>query len=93
MSSSPLSLRPAGPSDAHPLTRLAQLDSVRPLTGRVLVAERDGRLLAALSLDDGRVAADPFQFTAEPVALLRLRAAQLRPSARRRNVLRPALGH
>ncbi|HEY6776699.1 MAG TPA: hypothetical protein VI122_09335 [Thermoleophilaceae bacterium] len=40
--------------------QLAQLDSVKPLTGLVLVAEAEGRPVAAISVDDGRAAADPF---------------------------------
>jgi hypothetical protein len=71
-----LVIRPAYPDDADALTRLARLDSQRPL-GRsaTLVAERDGRILAALSTADGRAIADPFAPTADLVALLRLRAA------------------
>jgi hypothetical protein len=67
--------------------RLAALDSALPLRGPALVADRDGRLLAALSLDDGRAVADPFERTAEAVELLRLRARQICagvPTARRR---------
>lgn len=60
--------------DEDALRRLALLDSARPLRGRALVAEVDGRPVAALSLDDGRVVADPFTHTADAVALLRLRA-------------------
>jgi hypothetical protein len=62
-----------------PLVRdLAALDSARPLTGQVLVAVVDGRPWAALSLDDGRAVADPFKPSASSVALLRMRADQLR---------------
>jgi hypothetical protein len=69
--------------------RLAELDSQRPLTGPALVGEIDGRPAAAISLDDGRVVADPFQHTARLVSLLRMRARALReaerePSLRRR---------
>jgi hypothetical protein len=62
-------------SDAAALTVLAQLDSARPLTGRTMVAEEDGRLVAAISLHDGRVVADPFVPTADVVAMLRLHTA------------------
>ena len=71
-----LFLLPAGPVDAGTLTRLAALDETEPLTGDVLLALADGRAVAAVSLDDGRVAADPFARTGEAVALLRLRARQ-----------------
>jgi hypothetical protein len=73
-----LVIRPAYPDDHAALERLARLDSQRPFIGRggpALVAERDGRILAALSVADGRAIADPFAPTADLVALLRLRAA------------------
>jgi hypothetical protein len=54
--------------------RLAYLDSRRPLRGDVLVAFVDGEPLAAVSLADGTVVADPFRHTADIVELLRLRA-------------------
>lgn len=44
----------------------------------MLVAAVEGRLWAALGLDDDRVIADPFRPTAGAVELLRLRVAQLR---------------
>jgi len=58
---------------------LAELDSVEPLGGTVLVAESEGRPVAALSVDDGRSAADPFLPTADALAVLRMRATQLQP--------------
>jgi hypothetical protein len=70
-----LVIRPAYPDDHASLARLAALDSARPLSGATLVAERDGRILAALSVADGRAIADPFAPTADLIALLRLRAA------------------
>ncbi|HWI73422.1 MAG TPA: hypothetical protein VNT55_15805 [Baekduia sp.] len=70
-----LVIRPAYPDDHAVLARLAALDSRRPLTGPVLVAERDGRILAALATADGRAVADPFAPTADLVALLRLHAS------------------
>ena len=74
-------IRPAYPDDATTLERLARLDSRRPLTGVVTVAERDGVLLAACAAD-GRMIADPFSPTADLVALLRVHA--LAPAAARR---------
>jgi hypothetical protein len=70
-----LVIRPADPDDHAALTRLAALDSRRPLAGPVLVAERDGHILAALAPADGRAIADPFAPTADLVALLRLHAS------------------
>lgn len=67
-----------GDADAErAATRLAQLDSARPPSGPLLVAERGGLPVAARSLADGRVVADPFERTADAVALLHMRAAQL----------------
>jgi hypothetical protein len=75
-----VAIRAARGSDGPALARLAALDSKRPLAGSVLVAERDGELAAAFSLETGGHVADPFAPTAELVALLRLHAAALEPS-------------
>jgi hypothetical protein len=78
MTSAPtIALRPAAAEEAADIRRLAYLDSQRPLRGDVLVALRDAEPVAAISLADGRVAADPFRRTADVVELLRLRAASL----------------
>lgn len=84
-----LVIRPAFSDDASTLARLAALDSQRPLAGSTVVAERDGRILAAIALDDGRTIADPFAPTADLVALLKLHAADTaRGFAGRRDILR-----
>jgi hypothetical protein len=75
--------------DVRALRRLGELDSQAPLAGRALIGEIDGTPLAALSLDDGRVTADPFRRTEHLVACLRMRAQALRayeaiPSLRER---------
>ena len=67
-------IRMATDADDDAVTRLAALDSARPLTGRVLVGELDGEPAAALSLPDGRVVADPFRRTDLLVVHMRLRA-------------------
>jgi hypothetical protein len=72
-----ISIRRSGPADEGKLARLAALDSASPPRGPALVAEADSRMLAALPLGSGRPIADPFEPTAEAVALLRLRAEQL----------------
>jgi hypothetical protein len=64
--------------------RLAALDEAQALEGPVLLAIIDGDPVAALSLDDQRMVADPFAATIEARALLRLRAAQLASGRRRR---------
>jgi hypothetical protein len=81
--SSSLALRPAAAADAAALARLAALDSAAPLQGAALLAYRGVQLLAAISLADGRIVADPFERTAEATELLHIRARQLaagRPS-------------
>lgn len=83
-----VAIRPAYPDDAAALERLARLDSQRPLSGPVLIAERDGRLLAALSTRDGKTIADPFSPTADLVALLRVHAVDAARSLGRPDILR-----
>jgi hypothetical protein len=78
-----IALRRAGDDEAAELTRLAALDSARPLAGEALVAVVDGRLVAAISLTDGRVIADPLAATTEARALLHTRAAQLAQTPQR----------
>jgi hypothetical protein len=79
-------VRAAHPDDAAALCRLAALDSGRAPAGAAVVAESDARILAALPMGSGRVIADPFEPTAELVALLELRRDQLR---REREVRKP----
>jgi hypothetical protein len=96
-----ISIRRAVPADESQLARLAALDSARPPRGPALVAEADSRMLAALPLGSGRPIADPFEPTAEAVALLQLRAEQLRRAeteprglgARLRSLLRAKPSH
>jgi hypothetical protein len=72
-----ITVRSAVSADHADLVRLAALDSASPPRGPALVALADTRMLAALPLGAGRPIADPFQPTAEAVALLELRARQL----------------
>jgi hypothetical protein len=81
MTASPITIRPASERDERDLERLAELDSQRPLTGDVLLAEMDGTPVAAMSVDEGRTTADPFVPTATTVQMLRARATQLRTPA------------
>jgi len=74
----PVAIRRARDNDTPLLRDLASVDSAQPLAGPVLVAVVEGRIWAALALDDDRVIADPFLPTAPSVELLRLRVAQLR---------------
>src|SRR3954449_3968210 len=77
-------VRSATAADERALSRLAALDSSSPPPGTALVAESEARIIAALPLGSGRPIADPFERSAEALALLRLRAEQLhRPRAAR----------
>jgi hypothetical protein len=82
-------IRLANEADADALTRLAALDSKRPLDGTILVGELHGEPVVALSLDDDRAIADPFRPTAHLLATMRVRARGLKavehmPSLRER---------
>jgi hypothetical protein len=70
-------MRMAGPDDAEAVRRLADLDSARPLTDQVLLAEQHGEPVAAISLVSGSVVADPFRHSADAARLLKLRRYQL----------------
>jgi hypothetical protein len=72
-----LALRLAHTADASPLKRLAELDEQPDLSGEVLLAWLGSELVAALSVDDGRVIADPFVATSDAISVLELRAHQL----------------
>jgi hypothetical protein len=73
-------IRQASAEDSGRLQRLALLDSAPRPHGAMLVAEREGVLVAAVPLSGGRAIADPFEPTAGIVGLLELRRAQLRPA-------------
>jgi len=87
-----VALRLAG-ADESPIVRdLAALDGAPNLEGPVLLALTDGEAIAALSIRDARVVANPFVHTDAAVALLRLRAEHLsgkRPRRRWPRILRP----
>ena len=72
-----VAIRAATDADANGLGRLAVLDCAAVPEAPLLLAEVDGGVRAALSLSSGATIADPFHRTAELVALMRLRAAQL----------------
>ena len=89
-----IALRLAETDETGRVQHLAALDSAPALEGQVLLAVADGEPIAAVSLKDGRVVANPFVCTAEAVALLRLREQHLRGTRSPRGwraILRPRL--
>jgi hypothetical protein len=77
-------IRPATDAGEHALRTLAELDSQRPLAGPALIGDVGGNPVAAVSMHDGRVIADPFQPTAALTELLqRRRRARIAGSQQR----------
>jgi hypothetical protein len=91
-----LLVRHASSRDDVRIRQLARLDDRRLPEGPFLVAEVGGEPIAAISLANGVVVADPFLRTADAVDVLRLRAAQIAERERRfagtevRSAFRPA---
>jgi hypothetical protein len=71
-------IRVAGADDAAGIRRLAALDSAAAPAGDMLLAEVDGEIRAAVSLDGRHAIADPFRSSAGELDLLRMRVAQMR---------------
>ena len=74
----PVTIRPADAEDEPAVRRLAALDSAPVPRGPLMLAEVDGELRVAVSVDDRKAIADPFYRTLALVALVRdyvLRAA------------------
>jgi hypothetical protein len=84
-----VALRLAYAEDVGDVKRLADLDDAPALVEPAMLAIVDGQAVAALSLSDGRVVANPFVPTQKAVALLRLRAKQL--SGERHHRWRPRI--
>ena len=89
-----LTIRRARDGDAYALRRLAERDSAHVPDGPLLVAEVEGDLLAAMTLDGRQAIADPFRPTGDLVAVLDvgrremsrlLRGDAGRPARRARN--------
>ena len=76
-------LRLCSVHDDEALDGLAQLEGVPSPTGRHILAEVDGVVVAAYPLGIGSPLADPFRPTAHLIPLLELRAKQLAPEERR----------
>ena len=77
-STTSITLRPAAAADAPWLERLAALDSRTLPEGDLVVAERDGNLVAAVAEETLEAVADPFQRTDDVVTLLRRHAVSRR---------------
>jgi hypothetical protein len=82
ISANAYAIRQATIDDDEALRRLAQLDSQPALHRPALIGEIGGYPAAAVSLIDGRVVSDPFQFTVRLTQLLHIRAGALRAYAR-----------
>ena len=78
MTTTAITIRRGLSDDASALERIAALDSSHTPAEPVLVAEVDGDLHAAISLQDGAIVADPFVDTRMERLLLVTRASQLR---------------
>ena len=80
-----VTIRPLRADDLPAIERVAQRDSSRVPSGRLLGADMDGRLVAAISTATGHVVADPFVHTAGVVEALRARVGDVdgRPARRR----------
>lgn len=78
----PVTIRPAYPTDARALHRLAGLDSSIVPAEPLLVAEVDGELRVAVSMSDGAAIADPFAPTAHVVQMVRDHIARTAEPAR-----------
>jgi len=63
--------------DDRVLEDLSALDSQAPLQRPAVIATVDGSPVAAVSLRDGQIVADPFTRTEDVVVLLRARVAAL----------------
>jgi hypothetical protein len=78
-----LTVRAATQRDSEAVRLLAALEGVQMPSGPVLVAEVGDHVVAALPVTGGRALADPFRPTKHLVAMLELRARQLRAEGER----------
>jgi hypothetical protein len=85
MNTDTLVIRRAVAADLDDLRSLAALDSARALLGEVLVAESDGIIRAAYSVEERRAIADPFVASSGYVTMLETRAALLRGALPKRS--------
>ena len=76
--SEPITIRHSRGMDRAAVEELAELDGRPAPVGDTLLAEVDGKLWAAVGVDDGAAVADPFMPTGDVVWLLQIRAEQER---------------
>jgi hypothetical protein len=76
--SEPITIRHSTGMDRVAVEGLAELDGRPAPVGETLLAEVDGKLWAAVGVDDGAAVADPFLPTADVLWLLQIRAEQER---------------
>ncbi len=86
LATSTISIRRATAADAPAIERLATLDAGRVPSGRTLVAEVGGELIAAYGVERGERLGDPFAPTAEVLDLLALHAREHRGARTRTGV-------
>jgi hypothetical protein len=84
--SNAFTIRPARESDEPTLAWLAALDSQAPIRRPALIGDVDGMPLAAISLVDGRVVADPFRPATGIATHLRLHRSGWRARERRDSI-------
>jgi hypothetical protein len=72
-----VAVRLAHAEDEEAIRRIAALDGKKAPEGRILVAEADHEVIAALAINGGHAVADPFRWTSDVVALMEMRAEQL----------------
>jgi hypothetical protein len=85
-SKEPVVLRMTTVGDTEAIQRLAVLEGIPEPDSRCVVAEVDGKIVAALPLRGGKLLADPFRPTAHLIPLLELRAKQLAATGPERRV-------
>jgi hypothetical protein len=76
--SKPITIRRATAADHARVLELAELDGRPAPAGETLLAEVEGRLWAAVGIEDGAAVADPFRPAGDMVWLLQMRAEQER---------------
>ena len=74
----PITIRISTEADSARIHELAELDGHAAPKGEAVLAEVNGRLVAAVGVADGVAVADPFVLTSDTLEVLRVRAEQER---------------